>query len=379
MGIAVRPVETRREKYTFLTFPWRIYRGDPLWVPPIVSERAKRLDPRHSAFLANGVAQPFLAWRGRQPVGTIVAAEDRRTNAFKGSREAILGFFECVDDPAVAEALFQAAVDWARRQGLDTLFGPFNLDYEDSYGVLIEGRDRPPVLLCGHTPPYYQHLFEGFGFQKARGDNLAFEVDLARIATVENAPPKLLRVVEITRRRDRVTVRGARVADWGRELERVMLILNKGLAVLPDAIPWSREALDAHAEWLRRIMDPDLVLFGEVDGEPVGWFLGLPNINEALQQCDGLRRPWDYARLWWRARCQPQCLAVKSVAVIPEYWGRGVDALMYYELGRRALEKGYRWMDLSLTAEDNPMTPRLAIRMGARVYKRYRTYRLRIG
>jgi GNAT superfamily N-acetyltransferase len=378
MGIVVRPVETRRERKAFLTFPWRIYRDDPLWVPPILSERAKRLDPQHSPFLANGTAQAFVAWDGPQPVGTIVAAEDRRANAHKGTRESIVGYFDCIDDEAVAAALFEAAMAWARERGLTSLFGPFNLDYEDSYGVLIEGRDRPPVLLCGHTPPYYQRLFESFGFEKARGDNVAFEVDLAGVGSVENAPPKLVRAARIARERGRVTVRGARIEDWDDEIDRVLLILRKGLAVLPDSVPWSRQALEAHAQSLRRIMDPDLVLLGEVDGEPVGWFLGLPNINEALQHCNGLQHPWDYARLWWYSRRQPDCLAVKSVAVVPEYWGRGVDALMYYEMGRRALARGYRWMDLSLTAEDNPMTPRLAGRMGARVYKRYRTYRLRM-
>ncbi len=379
MQVEVRPVEGRREWAVFLQFPWRIYRRDPLWVPPILAERARRLDPQRSPFLARGSAQPFLAWRGREPVGTIVAGEDRELNALQGRREALFGFFDCIDDYAVAEALFRAAGGWARRQALTSLYGPFNLDYEDSYGVLIEGRDRPPVLLCGHTPPYYPGLFERYGFERARGDNLAFAVDLAEIGSTENAPPKLLRAVEIARRRGRVTVRAARMAEWDREIDRALVILNKALAVLPEFIPWTREAFVAHAESLRQIMDPDLVLFGEADGEPVGWFVGLPNLNEALRHCNGLRHPWDYGKLWWYTRRQPACLAVKSVAVIPEYWGRGLDALLYFEMGRRALEKGYRWMDLSLTAEDNPMTPRLAGRMGARIYKRYRTYRLSLG
>ena len=122
-------------------------------------------------------------------------------------------------------------------------------------------------------------------------------------------------------------------------------------------------------------MDPDLVLFGEVDGKPVGWLLGLPNVNEALQHANGLRYPWNYVSLWWHLRHRPECLSIKSIAVIPEYWGRGVDALMFYEMGRRALAKGYKWVDFSLTSEDNPMTPRLATRAGARLYRRYRVYR----
>jgi GNAT superfamily N-acetyltransferase len=127
---------------------------------------------------------------------------------------------------------------------------------------------------------------------------------------------------------------------------------------------------------MRPIMDPDLVIFGLVDGEPVGWVLALPNLNEALQKADGLRHPWDYARLWWHTRRRPDCLCLKSIAVDPEHWGRGVDAVMLDALARQAMARGYTWMDLSLTSDDNPMTPRLAERMGAQIYRRYRVYRL---
>jgi len=117
----------------------------------------------------------------------------------------------------------------------------------------------------------------------------------------------------------------------------------------------------------------------EMDGEAVGWLPGIPNLNEAFIHVQGLRRPWDYARLWWYMRRQPRCLAVKSVLVLPEYWGRGVAVLLFAEMGRRAVARGYTWLDLSITSEDNPHTPILARHMGARIYKRYRVYRLGIG
>ena len=126
------------------------------------------------------------------------------------------------------------------------------------------------------------------------------------------------------------------------------------------------------------IADPELVLFAEVDGETVGWFPGLPNLNEPFQHANGLRYPWDYLRLWWHMRRQPDCLEVKSVLVAPEYWGTGVSVLLFDELAQRAKAKGFKWLDLSLTSEDNPNTPILAKRMGAKLYKRYRVYRLMI-
>ncbi len=373
--IEVRPVTSPRERRIFLEFPWRIYRHDPVWVPPLLLERRKRVDPARGAFFQHGEAAFFMAWRGREPVGTICVAEDFARNDYIQEKEATFGFFECIDDYAVAAALFDTAAAWARTRGLDQLYGPFNLDREDSYGILLEGYDKPQVLLCGHTPPYYRDLLERYGFSPGRADNIAFELSLENL---EDHPgmQRLARVADMVLQRGRVGVRRARMADWDSEIGHFVRILNRGLAVLDDHSPWDETTLAAHAETMRPVLDPDLVIFGLVDGTPVGLIMALPNLNEALQKADGLRRPWDYLRLWWYNRQSPDCLCFKSIAVEPQYWRWGVYAVMVRELARQAVVKGYKWVDMSLTAADNPMTPRLAERMGARVYRRYRVYRL---
>jgi len=371
--IDILPIRTARERRTFLTFPWRIYRDDPLWVPPLLPERAKTIDPKRGVFFKRGQAEFFIAWRDGKPVGTICAAEDKPTNEFRGTQECLFGFFECMEDYDVAEAMFHRVIRWAEQRGLNALFGPFNLDYEDSYGVLVEGRDRPPALLCGHTPPYYQRFIEQFGFQPARGDNLAYAIELD-----ENTPAaqRLFRLGDRVRKRGGITIRGADLTRWEDEVDQVHYLLNIALAHLPDHIGWHRDALQALLEPFRNIVDPDLVLFAEVGGKAVGWLPGIPNLNEPFHHANGLRYPWDYAKLWWLMRRQPECLAIKSVLVLPEYWGTGVSVLLFAEMGRRARAKGFKWLDLSLTSEDNPNTPILAERMGAELYKRYRVYRL---
>lgn len=373
--LEIRPVRTARERRIFLTFPWRIYHGDPLWVPPLLPQRAHTIDPQRGAFFKHGQADFFVAWRDGAPVGTVCAAEDRPTNESRGTRECMFGFFECMEEYAVAEALFHRVVEWAQQHELNALFGPFNLDYEDSYGVLIEGRDRPPALLCGHTPPYYQDFFERFGFQPARGDNLAYAIDLDLDTP---AAHRLFRLADRLRQRGGITVREADLSRWDEEVGRVLHLLNASLAHLPDHIGWHQDALAALLEPFRDIADPELILFAEVDGRTVGWLPGIPNLNEALIHANGLRYPWDYVRLWWHMRHQPECLAIKSVLVLPEYWNTGVAVLLFEEMARRAKAKGYEWADLSLTSEDNPNTPILAERMGAKLYKRYRVYRLMI-
>jgi GNAT superfamily N-acetyltransferase len=370
--IEVRCVRSRLERRRFLVFPWRIYRDDPLWVPPVLPEHAKRIDPRRGPFFEQGEAELFMAWRDGQPVGRICAAEDRASNRESGQRDCLFGFFETVDDAAVAGALLDRAARWGRDRGLSSLIGPFNLDREDSYGVLVEGRDRPPVLLCGHTPAFYQALIEGCGFRPARADNLAFAIPLQADSPERR---KLARLAERIRSKGWVSIRTPDLSQLDKEVDTVHELLNRSLAHLPDHTPWPRSAVEALLKPFARIADPELILFAEVGGKTVGWFPGVPNLNELFMQVNGLRYPWDYLRLLVHARRRPDCLAIKSVLILPEYWGGGVALLLFDELGRRAAAKGYSWADLSLTSADNPFTPSLAQRMGAQLYKRYRVYR----
>ena len=371
--IVIRQVTGARERRTFLTFPWRIYRGDPLWVPPLLPEREKVIDPRRGAWFERGDAEFFIAWRGGAPAGTICCAEDRASHAAHPWKDAVIGFFECVEDEAVARALFDHAAGWARGRGLDALLGPFNLDYEDAYGVLIEGRDRPPAILCGHTPVYYRSFFEAYGFEPARGDNLAFAIDLDLAA----APmQRLARLAERVRSRGRYRVRGADLAHLDEEAGRILVMLNRCLAHLPGFVLWERAALDALLAAFKQIADPELILFAETaGGETVGWFPGIPNLNEAFIHAGGLRYPWQYALLLWHMRRPRACIAIKSVLVLPEHWDTGVAVLLFDEMARRATARGYRWADLSLTSDDNPRTPELAEHLGCHIYKRYRVYR----
>ena len=374
-SIEIIPVETVTQRRRFATFPWQIYHKDPMWVPPLLGERLKFIDSDQGVFFKRGIADFFIAFKDGKPAGTICCADDKETNTARGFKDCMIGFFECVQDESVAQAMFDHAKKWAQEHGLDNLYGPFNLDYEDGYGVLLEGRDRPPVILCGHTPVYYQGYFESYGFLPARGDNLAYEITYS-MAKAELE--RLSKLSERLRRRNWITIRSADLAHWNDEVERVYVLLNKALAHLPDFIPWPRQGLQAALEQFRQIVDPELVLFADVEGETVGWFPGIPNINEALIHANGLRYPWNYLGLLPYLKRQPKCLAIKSVLVLPEYWDTGVAVLMFDEMAKRAIPKGYTWIDMSLTSDDNPYTPTLAARAGARIYKRYRVYRKKL-
>jgi GNAT superfamily N-acetyltransferase len=181
-----------------------------------------------------------------------------------------------------------------------------------------------------------------------------------------------MRLAEKIRQRKHITVRGGRLDDLDGEIDRILELQNRALAHFPNFTPYTRSSIEAMILPVLDIVDPDLVLFAEVDGKTVGWFPGIPNMNEILIHLNGLRYPWDYLRLLKYRHQKPKSLAVKSVAVVPEYWDTGVGILLFDEMARRAAAKGYEWVDLSVTGENNADTFPLAHHMGAKIYKRYR-------
>jgi GNAT superfamily N-acetyltransferase len=370
--IEVKPVLSHAEKNILVAFPWRIYKDDPLWVPPLISERKKSIDPSRGVWFEQGTADFFIAWRDGQPVGTICAAEDKKGNAAVGRHDCVFGFFDLIDDYEVAVAMLERAARWARERRLETLLGPFNLDYEDAYGILIEGRDRPPAILCGHTPVYYQGFMERYGFKAARGDNLAYEIDVSESSPVL---PRLYRMANLVRSRKDFTIRPADFTHWRDEVDRVLELINPCLQHLTGFIPWTRENLQKLMEPFVEIADPQLILFAEKNGKPIGFFPAVPNMNEVLIHLNGLRYPWDNLKALWYSRQKSKSASIKSVLVLPEYWGSGAIILLMEEMANRLIERGYNWADLSLTSDDNPNTPILAEHMGAKIYKRYRVYR----
>lgn len=372
-SVEIRQVASKREKRLFLTFPWRIYNGDPLWVPPLLPEREKAVDPARGPFFKDGTAEFFIVRKNGKPVGTICLAEDQNFTRTRGFPECMYNFVEVVKDYDVFEAMFDFATDWASDHSMKSFYGPFFLDREDSRGLLIEGRDRPPAILCGHQPAYYQEFFERYGFQKDGEDLLAYAIDL------DPSAPKIQRLSglaeKVRQRNPEFKIRSANLDDIDNEIERIVYLQNRALGHFPNHVPYTRNAIESMIMPLLDVIDIDLVLFAEVDGQPAGFFPGVPNFNELIIKLNGLRYPWDALRYLRHRALKPECLAIKSAVVPPEYWDIGVAALLFDEMARRAIAKGFKWADLSLTGDENPDTWPLAHHMGAKIYKRYRFYK----
>jgi GNAT superfamily N-acetyltransferase len=334
-------------------------------------------DPRRGMFFKDGSAELFLAWKDGASAGTLCLAEDRNNTRTKGCAECMYGFVECIEDYDVFKSMFGFAEEWAHARDMRSLYGPYNLDREDSRGILIEGRDRPPAILCGHHPPYYQTFFERYGFEKNGEDGLAYAID------IDLKNPKIQRLArladKVRQKHPEFKVRGADIQDVDNEIDRILFLQNEGLKHMPEHVPYTRKDIESMILPLIDLVDMELVLFAEVNGEPAGFFPGVPNFNEVLIHLNGLRHPWDYLRYLKYRNTKPKCIAIKSVVVPPQYWDTGVAILLFDEMAKRAAARGYQWADLSLTGESNVDTFPLAHHMGARIYKRYRFYKKAIA
>ncbi len=382
-NIRIMPVSTRRDRRIFLLFPWRLFRIDPLWVPPVVSERAATTDPERNALFQTGDVELFIAWQDRQPVGTIGLAIDIVGNENRPEPVAFFGFFDTIDDRNVSNTMLNHAVDWVRQRNIKILRGPQSFASSEEPGILIEGRETPRGMLMNWTMPYYQGMLEDYGFFEWE-NSLAYRVYLRDYVDTQGnlvLPGRIQRINRYLRRRyDEMACR-VRLGDldnWDVELEIARSIYNRALANLPDFIPMSKDDWKRIANSLNPLLSADFALFVEMDGEPIAFALAIPDINMALWHCNGLRYPWNYIQLWWYSRNLPG-LSFKIMAMLPEYHGLGLDALIYEHLAFAANRHGYEWIDMSLTGANNPTTNKLAARIGAKIDKRYRAYQYNIA
>jgi len=374
--LEITKVASKAELMEFITFPWKVYRDNAYWVPPLISERVEFLSPDRNAFFQHARAQYFIARRGGESVGTIAAFTNDKYNEFQGVNLGFFGFFEVLQDPEAAQALLQSAESWIRAAGHDSMLGPAQFSTNDEAFLLIDGYDDPPRALMTYNPPYYQGYIEAGGLTKAM-DVWAYSISVPDF--MQQVPEKLVRVAEKVRERFQLHIRPIRMSEFETEVERFKVVYNSSWERNWGFVPMTDAEIDHLAASLKPIIDPDLVLMVEVDGKVVGSSLSIPDMNQAL--LPAYPRPGKPELLtmgqlfWnWKVRRKVEWLRVVALGVLPEYRAKGVDALMYLETAKRAAPKGYKWAEMSWILETNDMMNRSIRMLGGEVYKTYRMF-----
>ncbi|NQU24653.1 MAG: hypothetical protein HQ567_25505 [Candidatus Nealsonbacteria bacterium] len=370
--LEVHEVQSRRDLDRFVKLPWKIYANDPQWVPPLIKEVKEFLDPRKHPFYLHGEAAKFLVTRGGVVQGRILVSDDPRYNEEQGTNVGCFGMFECVDDREAAGALLDTAAGWLRGRGRDAVMGP--IDYSTNYpaGLLVDGFDTPPRFMMNHHRPYYAALLESWGLTKTMDLYAWWFTD--RLDMVGKWRDRLQRIAK----RSRITVRPFRKDDFDAEVERCRAIYNQALQGVWGFVALTDAEFRYFGKQLFRIGDPNLVLFAEVDDEPVGIALTLPDVNEMIAPLDGrLTRfglPVGLLRFMRRQR-HVKTARMVLLDVVKGYRRRGIAELLILETldyGKNTV--GFTGAELGWTLETNDMVNRTVERVGARRYKTYRVY-----
>jgi GNAT superfamily N-acetyltransferase len=371
-NITIRKISSTQDKRRFVRMMWDIYRGDPNWVPPLEMDRMKLIDEKKNPFYTHADTGWWLAEQGGNVVGRIAAIINHNYNQAQNERAGFFGFFESTNDPDVAKALFQTSEAWLREKGMNVAYGPANPSSNDEYGLLVEGFERPPVLLMTYNPPYYAKLIEQNGYTKEQ-DLYAYLLsqDTAR-------SDKLARVSKAMAERNKITVRAMNTKQFKEEVERIKQIYNNAWEN-EGFVPFTDAEMDFLAGDLKQIYDPELVLFAEVDGKTVGFALSLPDVNQSFHAGmpipkGMLNLPVGILKLLTKKKAI-DTIRILVLGVLKEYRNRGVDALLYTETMNVAKRKGYQYGEASWVQETNIPMNRAAQMMNGVKYKTYRVYK----
>ena len=368
-GIEVRPADDRRTFKHFVQLPYRIYDGDPNWVAPLIRDVKTAFDKKKHPFHTHSEVQPFVAFRNGRPVGRIAAINNRNHVAYHDEPVGFFGYFECVDDPEVAAALFDRTAEWLRERRLETLRGPASFSLNEMAGLLTLGFDRPPTVMMPYNPEYYVDLITGAGFEEVQsliGYHLSHS----------DAPEKLVKLEKKLEKRLGVRTRTIDMDNFEGELERLRDLYNEAWEKNWGFVPMTDAEIDFMAHELKPLVKriPTQVIFAERDnGETIGFTLFLMDANQALIHAKGRLFPFGLVKILKYLPKMNYC-RVLTLGLVPEARGQGIDNLLIMALFRHGGAAGTIGGEFSWILEDNAAMRKPLERIGSVISKRYLLY-----
>ena len=351
--------QSRRDRDAFIKFPWRIYANDPAWVPPLMIERKEFLDRKKHPFYRHGDAALFLAKRGREIVGRIMASDDPNYNRLHQTNVGCFGLFECIDDVDVASELFRAAESWLRDRGRSEMMGP--IDYSTNYvcGLLIDGFEHSPTLLTAHNPPYYARLIESCGFAKIKDWYAWWFSEFP-------APAERLRKIAAARAgKQKVKIREVNLRDIKGEAARLRSIYNRAWEKNWGFVPFTEAEFDHMAHEMKPLVEPEGLLIAETETEPIAFIIAVPDINVALKKINGRLFPFGLIKLLYYKR-KIRTARLVALGVIEKYRRTGIAEALVLKIMDEAVKRGFTG-EVSMTLEDNVMVNRFIEAVGAKI------------
>jgi GNAT superfamily N-acetyltransferase len=369
----VRPVKGSRDFDTFFRLPWKIYRDDPLWVPPLKMAARAELKSPANPFLRHCDHQLFLLEREGVAVGRIAALVDRLAIEAWGQNVGMFGYFECpVGDREGARLLLSAARDWLRERGMAFMRGPWTFQSQE-WGLVVEGFEPEPVLMAPYNPPGYAALLESFGLAKAK-DLLCWELSMPDGYKI---PERILTLTDAVAQRFGLSIRTMDFSRFDEEVETFARISLDSLRDNWGISPITEAEVEAMARDLRQLVKPEHVLFAvNAEGRDVGFTLTIPDLNVVLKKTRGRLFPFGWATMLYGIP-RIKRFRMFALGVAEDYQGKGVDALLYRAMWERMADPELT-MEVNYVLEDNFPMVNAITKLGAKPSRRYRVYEMGI-
>jgi hypothetical protein len=373
--VQIVPVESRAQWRDFLRVPYRVYKDDPNWVPPLLLERRRHLSPKHNPFFQHAEAAFWLAYRDGVPAGRISAQVDRLHLETHADGTGHFGFLEATDDPEIFAALLGTAEEWLRRKGLIRALGPASFSLWHESGVLVEGFDTPPYVMMAHSRPYFSRHIEAAGYAGIQ-DLIAYSVNAAT-----PLPPTVQRIIARGHEQWGVTVRKMRLErrHLAGEVALILDILNDAWSDNWGFVPMTQAEMDEFTAFLKLFLTEDDVSIAEHSGTPVAFAATFPNLNEAIRDLGGRLLPFGWMKLLWRLKAgRLRSARMPLMGIRKPYHDSNVGAALALTAINSAIasarRRGWTQGELSWVLEQNTRVRHIIEWMGGVPYKRYRLF-----
>lgn len=370
--IECKTVKKREDIRKFINLPWKIYKGNNCWVPPLKRDVKRMIDPDKNAFLKKGEYEIFLFIRDKETVGRICVGIDEDLNKKKNLKRGYFTLFECIEDYSVACFMFDSAIKWLKSRGITSLRGPVSPtggDSDEYKGLLVDSFDKPPVLLTSYNPEYYKSYIDRYGFEKDL-DVYAYYIN-AQCAINE----KTNRLINYAKKKYGFRIDRLDIKQLDREVRDIKHIMDIAMPKeWVDLVPPSVDEVHEMAQNLKKMADPDLVVIARSKDKPVGFGVAIPDYNQVLSKLNGRLTPISLIKfLIYKNKIDGARFFV--MFVIPSYRKKGVSHAIYHTVIKNCMKNGYSFGEGSTIGEDNINMRRDIERLGAKRYKTYRLYK----
>lgn len=371
----IEEVKDSKTLNDFIYLPFKLYKYDDAWVPPIVSDFKKYIMGKNNFLNQSGPNIKIVAYKNNQMAGRLLVGINEHLNNAKGFKEGYISLFESIEDMEVAFSMLEFAEKWLYNQGMDSIKGPLSLPGgDDNRGFLIDNLEDPTLIMNTYNKKYYNDYFLEYGFEKYF-DCYAYKTvfENENISRYEKLVPYAMEKYKF--KLDKIDLK-----NIDKEMKDIKEIIIKAMPKeWDDFIPPTDDELNLIAKQIVPFADPDLIYIARtLDGKPIGFNISLPDYNQVLKKLNGKLFPFGIFKfLYLKKKIDKMRFFV--LFVVPEYRKKGVPSAIYLQSYSKALDKGYKFGEGSTIWEYNDEMIRDIEKFGGERYKTYRIYTKRIN